>query len=224
MARTEHGTDLKTGLVENPGASFVVSKTGYDSGTRTYTCDADYVANLIPARGTPDATYPGMFVEDVTITNGKAGIATVVVSYKGVIIPDDTGSDNTDADAIQYYVNAQVDAIVIEAAGGISFTKYEPMVTHTYTTTTFPAFNVGEYIDPPLFADKVPASTVSVPVGNSGAGTWTFYYIESGWRLDNRQIQSVGGAYEITDTYLYKYKVESVLSPGGTGYNLDPPQ
>lgn len=225
MAATEHGTELRGNLVEIPGATFVITKSGFDTGTRTFKCDSAYVAQLAPARGSADATYPQMFVEDITITNGKAGIAMVAVTYKGVIISDPTGGNSDNEDAIQYYVNAQVDAIVILASpNDTAFTKYEPLVTHTYTTTTFPDFSVGEYHDPPKFADKIPAQTIVIPYGSASAGTWYLSYSEAGWRLDNRQVRSVGEAYEVSDSYLYKYKVNSVVDPNGTTYNLSPPQ
>lgn len=224
MARTEHGTNLISELVEQPGAVFTITKSGFDTGNRKFTCDKTRVVDFAPARGSADSTYPEMYVEDVTITEGRAGLAMIDVSYKGKIVPEESGgTEDTSADSIEYYANAQLDRIAfVYGAVDMYFTKYEPVVTHTYATSTFPDWAVGEYREPPQYADKVPASTIIVPTGQDGAGTWIFTYNVAGWRLENRQVKSVGMSYEITDTYTYRYKAVSVLAPDGSTSTFSP--
>lgn len=216
MSRIDYGNALTT-LVEQPGAVFSKTKSGYHSGTRTFKCDITVAESLAPLRGTADTQHAAMFVDDYTITEGTNGIATIVVTYSGKLGEDNGGTETDPDSALVYDCAATIDAIYV-VSDGLYFSKYNPRVSHTYVTATFPAFDVGAYRNPPAFADKIPSQTVNVP----NSGEWYLGYSQSGWRLENRQTRSVGSNYEITDTYVFDYKVNSALSPTGVTNTFDP--
>ena len=201
MARTDHGQNL-TALIEQPGASFRITKSGADSGTRIFTCDRSMAAALAPAKGSADVEFPTMFVEDVEISFTRNGLAELTVTYTGTV-KDPTTEPDTESGII-YRMNAQVDFYQV---GTKFLSKYTPTVSHTYATTVFPSYSVGEEINPPKFADKIPAMTFRFTVGTVN-GTLAFGVTQSAWRLHNRDVTATGNSYEITDTYIYDYKIK----------------
>lgn len=220
MARTDHGISLGA-LVEQPGASFRITKSGSDTGTRTFICDRALAAALAPAKGTADAEFPSMVVEDVDISFTRNGLAQLVVSYTGTV-KDPTTTPETQTGII-YRLSALLDfyeigtVFVAEPGGegvtqaGILYaTKYIPTVYHTYNATTFPAFQVGEYRDPPAHADKLPPTSYTIPQGIYAGYVVSFTYSEAGWRLHNRDVETTGSNHEVSDTYIFDFKVREV--------------
>ena len=198
MSSTIHNASALNALVEQPGAQFNQTRQGFDTGRRTFKCWASVAANLLPLRGSPDATYVEMKVDTATITNERAELATIEVNYLGTLIQGQRKPDE-----FTYTVNYDPStASVTYNSTTIDVAIYHPQVTHIYTTETLPTSKVGQFRDPDKFADLVMEETVQYPTINAVL-TWAVAL--KGWRIQGRNIRDNGTIYEVTDTYFYEF-------------------
>jgi hypothetical protein len=209
MSATIHNSTALAALVEQPGATFTQSRSGFDTGRRTFKCLSASVANLVPMRGDADSTFPNMKVDTVTTTFERAGLAMVDVSYLGEVVS--TGEAEK-PDEFTYTVNyepngANFSVTINGTTSTIDTSIFHPQVTHVYITSDLPTSKVGQYIDPERFADLVPEDVIDVP---GISQTWTYNVLYKGWKLTGRTIRENGERYEISDTYSYDFVFSGV--------------
>jgi hypothetical protein len=185
------GTTINT-PVESTGASFVLQRHGFDTGTRIFTVDNTKLARL-PKLGDRDSRYPRMFVSSQTRTNGKLGIVVATVSYEGLMA-------KTKRDFFTVSTTEQTfsDVPVVTGntiTGTVRWHRSLPQVTHIYVTDKYPnPLEVGTAKEPPKYAGRVAAFYGS---------QWRPGYIRifSGWKLSSRAVRESGPLFEVTDVY-----------------------
>lgn len=207
MSATNHNATALYALVEQPGATFSTTSGGFDTGRRVFKCWQSVVATLEPLRGSPDSVYQGMKVDTVSTTFDKSGVATIEVNYLGV-----KNETHIKEDEFNYSVAYDNDGFVVESTEGRLSFDYssaimKPQVTHTYLTKTLPTTKVGEFATPPKYADLVPSDTITF--AELGVAMQFNYYFK-GWMLIGRTIKTSGEMHQITDTYLWDFKVIDV--------------
>lgn len=201
MARTDHGNKLRT-LTLQKGSRFVQTRSGLDSGARTWLIDRAFTLKNLPRPGMVDFTYRGMFLDSVEVTELENNVDQIVGNFLGILNPlnpkPDLFEDSSDSE-----YTSQVPA---EAIQPITFHTPRPRITHTYLSKEKPSIlDVGKNIVPFGYpATFTPGKaytgiTIDAP---------TVYF--SGWILASRTTRSAGlsGAgsiYETVDVYTYEY-------------------
>lgn len=194
MARTDHGLDLSTGLVLQPGSRFKRTRSGFDTGTRIYKCDRSVTELLAPRVGDSDLILAGgrharMFVDDVDIAEGTNEIDTLTIAFlgligaggKGAII---SGSTNTNQFMVGQFV--------------VSDTT--PSISVAYVQEDAPdPWEAGQPSEPPIgqlpeegYRPHYFTSAVSYPPP-----------VYQGWVLNGRTFRQAGPLWEVTDTFEY---------------------
>lgn len=207
MSAKVHNSTALDALVLQPGSSFTRSRAGFDTGRRQFKCWAASAPELAPLRGDADYTFDGMLVDTVTISEMRGGLATVDVSYLGVL----TGNpEDVKPDEFVYNTNYQesgdnVTFIVNGVTHAVDFGYHLPQVTHTYVTEDLPTTKPGQLIAPGKYADLVPDGIIVFDDGMIITPVNPVAF----WRLDGRNIREVNGLYELSDTYNYNFMASS---------------
>lgn len=199
MARTDQGNAL-TELKLQPGSRFVRTRSGLDTGSRTWHIDQAYAERKAPKNGDADSVYRTMFVDEVEIVSKENGLAEVTARYLGLINPRVNKPD----DVVK---NADADYLSSSGFAGfrsVTFLRARPRVTVTYVRSReAPITEVGMEKTPPGFEGK------EIKQGYEKRFRPAFTPLFAGWVLASRQTRQggLGGKgtiYEMTDVYTYE--------------------
>lgn len=201
----QFGNPLTT-LVEQPGASFKRTRSGFDTGRRTFKCNTSAVSSLIPAFDYADATYSRMYVVGVEERGMGNGESEVAVEYSGLM----TGTTKEKTFDISYIRETRTMPFT---NGTVAFwyrgNMIRPSVSSTYVTTLQPVTSdLGTRIAP----DITSVSGALIPIVTSGYYVLSAFFKDQGWVLINRTVKKAGPLFEVTDEHEYVYTADQAAT------------
>jgi hypothetical protein len=215
MARSDQGDNLRK-LVLQAGGSFVETKGGFDTGSRTFVCDAAYADRLAPRVGESDANilkrarpkvatdrrraFSTMYADAVDTKDIANGMVEFTVSYLGLMY-----GAKTKRQQVQEITEAQ--SLSEVPTGGflntVTFLRPLPRVRVVRIADKRPnRADVGSKKIPPGFSNDLEIATYWVLIRP------TVQVVFKGWVLQSRSVDEAGASktgmvYEVTDEYAY---------------------
>jgi len=207
MARTEHGNNLSIPILEPDSTRFIITRSGFDTGTRTFSVDEDSLEGRLPELDRADTdlvwtdrtgatltgTYGTMYVSGISdIVQGKNGICKFTVNYLGLIKPQKRNFETVQTQTTPYKVT--VDEGATSYPGG---SESVPIVTLVRVVKTAPdKTDLGKNIPPPGWEGFNPIygyGSVSLPDP-----------VFSGWVLKEREQEKCGTVYQVKEQYVFE--------------------
>jgi hypothetical protein len=206
MARTDQGNALTTKQLQ-PGSRFVKTRSGFDTGFRSWEVDADSAESECPVLGEPDATYKGMFVDQVELENKENNIVLINANYLGLIDRKQGKPAVIEEEADSEMASDTPTLAGINPIRAVSYFRPIPRVIVTYVTDKRkPSITrVGEPMVPPGYEKEGPSSPYYKAFQNQAL----FGKLFEGWILRNRSIRvagigNKGRLFEVRDTYTFE--------------------
>lgn len=209
MARTDKGHKLDK-LVVQPGSTFTETQVGFDTGSRTVICDVSRALELLPQIGTSDyeifywtqigdhrGSHPFMFVKETTVTTGANNIATISISFEGLIVRN--GERRFDQAKAPYFTPGVRE--VSDQLDGVNLSIFLQEITKTYLAGNLRDLPIlNKITDPPFEGSNLSQ------LYNKGTATALRRPDFHGWTITNRTYRLAGvlgklAIYEVNDTY-----------------------
>lgn len=205
MARTDFGNTLAVPVLVPESSTFTITRSGFDTGSRTFSIDKNYLADSLPdlekadtdivwrdrTGATISGTYGTMYVSGVSdITEGRNGICQYTVKYLGLIKSQKQTHETTQTQTTTLYVSVHNR----NYPGG---SESVPVVTLTRVTKTRPdKKELGKNISPPGWETFNPLTGY----GNVAMSPVLF----SGWVLSSREEDKSGTIWQVKDQYIFQ--------------------
>jgi hypothetical protein len=201
MAIKKHGT--LSGLQLQPGSTFTRTQEGFDTASRTYTCDAGSISSA-PAIHSPDSEYSSMFVSDVDISIDELELATVRVSYRGLI----SGGGKQAKLNLEFSVEALPSSIAALDIADLKPKNPKGFARRVDVEASEPQLITLGTIDSTL------PQVGEIKTGIIETSTATIYWtLRNVWVLMGRDWVQIGSYYEVTNKWETQYVSEIVVVP-----------
>ena len=210
MSYKQHGQSLTALPALQPGSSFDITESGFDTGTRKFVCDKSALPDILPARGTADTSirftigggvtregnYRGMYVNSVgNITEGRNDLVEYTVNYLGLVKANKPvflrQGTSTSVVSDTFHVKKR-DGTTVDVTE--QQPESLPTATRIYVQNSQPSLaGYGRLSIPPELVNLA-TEILGGPFGSSD-------FVYAGWMLSNRETKVCGPQYEVTDTY-----------------------